>query len=195
MDLQRLVDKRIAELQSRSVEAKGDHEPEDPVASVGVIGPSSPLAEEDFRDRRVRSTDKPIIRTERFDPDNSIANFCEIVDAALVEVAGRVMEIAERITEDHSRLEKDLLDLRLETLESVESVMDMALGIRKKARKLIEDTNDSSIAAPKLIRREFAVEYEQIDATPSDDDRGRGGIGARASMHDVGVAALFKKTH
>lgn len=195
MDLQELVERRIAELQGQPVSVLEDEfaeeEPGDDGIMVDFEDPGM-----DIRDQRPvrkrRSTD----RDQHKDKGANITHFCEVVDAALVEVAGRVMEIAERITEDHARLEKQLLELRLETLENAESVMDMALNVRKKARRLIADNTRESRPSSTADRRGFAVDSEKIDAKPTAGPVERlVDSSERASMHDVGVAALFRKTH
>jgi hypothetical protein len=198
MDLQELVEKRIAELKSRSVAGiDSDPESEQLSSSGSFRNARDPERDSkvDYRDRRARRPRKSAAVVKPLDRDQSVIEFCEIVDAALVEVAGNVMEIAERVTEDHTRLEKELLDLRLETLEGAESVMDMALSIRKRAQRLLDESRDDFAAAQEFCRREFTVDCEEISSpSTSEPEYGMTGSGSRASMHDVGVAALFRKT-
>lgn len=195
MDIQELVDRRIAELQGEQVTVTDEYEYDvDNDSSRSVNQPARDEFDLDLRDerplrKRRRSTDGPY-------SGGDINRFCEVVDAALVEVAGRVMEIAERVTEDHARLEKELLDLRLETLENAESVLDMALSVRKRARRMIAENTGEKVQSVNEVRRGFTLESEglgsKIPAVPGDRQRA---ARARASMHDVGVASLFRKTH
>lgn len=130
-----------------------------------------------------------------FEPETNFKDFCEMIDAALIEIAGRVMEIAEGMTEHNARLEKELMDARLTALESAESVMDMALAVRKKARGFINDDQRLCVADERRDKKDLADECERVDAVLSAvADAAQPEAGARVSMHEVGVAALFRKT-
>ncbi|MHB8922598.1 MAG: hypothetical protein ACYC51_04285 [Thermoleophilia bacterium] len=54
------------------------------------------------------------------------------MDNDLSEIAGRVLEITERVSDDFIRLERDLLDSRLAMLQNVESVLDMTLTLKNR---------------------------------------------------------------
>ncbi|MHB1003918.1 MAG: hypothetical protein ACYC1B_08880 [Thermoleophilia bacterium] len=168
MDLQHYVQQRIDELENIQ-------ESRDPADD------SSPL---DGREER-----------RRFEPETNFKDFCEMIDAALVDIAGRVMDIAENMTEHNARLEKELMDARLEALESAESVMDMTLSIRRKARGFIAAGHPGFPAGQEPDKKDFAKKCEKVDAVLSAvADSRQPEAGARVSMHEVGVAALFRKT-
>lgn len=197
MDLQRLVEQRIAELQALTGSIKDDSPPDFHQERSGSVATLSAceedLLDKDYRDMRPRR-ERPATRQTRATTD--VKQFCVMVDAALADVVGRIMEITERVTEDHARIEKDLLDLRLETLESAESVIDMALALREKARRMAAVTGNGGQASRTPGRRGFPVDSEEIDSKVSTAIRDRHEeLRSRASMHDVGVAALFRKTH
>lgn len=168
MDLQHYVQQRIEELEGNP----------DYVDSAVDISP-------------------PERREERrsFEPDTNFKDFCEMIDAALVEIAGRVMEIAEGMTEHNARLEKELMDARLTALESAESVMDMALAVRKKARGFIDDDQLPCPSDKQRDIEDLTDTSESVDAVLSAvADAAQPEATARVSMHEVGVAALFRQT-
>lgn len=195
MDLQSYVEQRIRELESGQTPATVDRRDRrrlkrekslSAIEASGVAGCGVGNDESKAGEHRRR----------RFDPGNNLEDFCEMIDAALVEIAGRVMEIAEGVTEDNARLEKELMDSRLTALESAESVMDMALSIRKKARQIMTDNGSSVSSLPNPGKRGFTADCEKVvSAAPTTADENRPEAGERASMHAVGVAALFRKTH
>ena len=116
-----------------------------------------------------------------------LAQFAEIVDAALAGMAGRMLEMTEQLAGDCARLEKNILKARLDTLQTVESVMDIAISLRREARAKLETIGDE-------LRRQTLVmaAAEQAGLAAASDSRDDGN-GSRASMHE-GMAALFKRT-
>lgn len=194
MDLQSFIDQRIEELESSEAHG-GQQSPEErssrrdrPMAS------SSPLVD-DGGGRDLTEAPHGERVSARFDPHANVSDFCVMVDAALVEIAGRVMEIAERVTDDNARLEKELMDSRLAALENAESVMDMALGIRKKAHNMMADRRRPVSAGEEPGKRGFSAYCEVKDPARAEKPKDRNEeTGTRANMHASGVADLFRGT-
>lgn len=109
MDIQEMVDRRIAEITSRA-------EPE-----------NRTRGNESEREREPAAT-----RVSQLD---RLTEFGEIMDAALTQVAAEVLDVTERLAGDYTRLEKNILKSKLEALSAVESVLDTALFLRREARE------------------------------------------------------------
>lgn len=122
-------------------------------------------------------------------PVSDPAEFSEFIDAALAEIAGRVLEITDQLARDYTRLERDTLKSRLAVLKSVEAVLDIVLSLRRKARSLSLASRYNSMDYPHFEDLPPAAFNEGVSAVdgwqPHD---------GRASMRGSGVAALFKKT-
>lgn len=197
MDIQELVESRIEELRSRSTGAERDVYPAHGHDGIdGVTAPAEDLRpavnRESYRGERPPAIDR---RDRGFDPEGVPRDFCELVDAALAEIANRVMEITEQVTEDHTRIERELLDSRLQVLQSAEVVMDMALRLRSRALELMAGMDQRASGMAASNQRAFTSGLEKISpVTFAGAGQDRSGNGERASMHEIGVAALFKKT-
>lgn len=183
MDLQSYVEQRIRELETGGAENRQDQRwrsGDDLTLDSGSSG-RRPVAS--------RS------RAGRFAPDTSLDDFIKMVDAALVEIAARVMEIADSVSENNARWEREMMDAGLSALESAESVMDMALDIRKKAHSFQAGGTRAARGGQHLPGRGFTGNCEIVDSSePGAPGDGSAERGARASMHEVGVAALFRNT-
>ncbi len=197
MDLQELVDRRIAELRHQSeprLRANSFPERSDRAES------SSGYDREQWQQREALPSIPPQTRRgyESGAADASplstapvaeLSQFAELVDASLAGMAGRMLEMTEQLAGDYARLEKNILRARLETLQTVESIMDIALGLRREARVRID-----AIAGE--LRRQPAAAVEPAPRPPVTGDavgENPGGIGGYGSMHE-GMAALFKRT-
>lgn len=191
MDLQELVDRRITELRLQS-------EPNPPTAAFRGSAPPrlAPGEREDMPGAapaglapQRRYADREAGATAATGPaaPQELAQFAEIVDAALAGMAGRMLEMTEQLAGDCARLEKNILKARLDTLQTVESVMDIAISLRREARAKLETIGDE-------LRRQTLVmaAAEQAGLAAASDSRDDGN-GSRASMHE-GMAALFKRT-
>ncbi len=113
MDIQRMVESRIRELEERREAAP---------ASGG--GGDEPRAGE----RRL---------PERGSAD--IEDFILSADEKLAEVAVRVLELTERLSGDLGRMEQELLRSRLEVLQGAETVMDLAMMLRRRCREFLAE--------------------------------------------------------
>ncbi len=105
MDIQEMIDRRIAELESEPTVARVR-----PDAAGQAAGHSPGAARE-------------------------LKEFGRMMDAALAQVAAGVLEISERITGDYSRMERNILRSRLEALETIESVLDVTLRLRSETMR------------------------------------------------------------
>ena len=199
MDLQELVDRRIAELRYQS-------EPRlraNPFPERGNRAESSSGYDREHWERREalpsippqtrrgyesRAADASPLSTAP-DAQRELSQFAELVDASLAGMAGRMLEMTEQLAGDYARLEKNILRARLETLQTVESIMDIALSLRREARVRLD-----AIAGE--LRRQPAAAMEPALRPPAAGDtagENPGGNGGHGSMHE-GMAALFKRT-
>lgn len=111
----------------------------------------------------------------------------DLIDAAMIEVAERVLAISDRVAGDYARMEKDILDSRLAVLQSAEAVLDIAVSLRRKAKAL------TSISADTIRMRSH--EDDELSLVRAVRDLGESALqDGRASMHDHGVASLFRRT-
>jgi len=153
MDIQELVDARIREL------SREHH---------GAVAPMHSPREVNELPRAGRR--------------DALAEFGEIVEITLNEISSRVLEISEQVSGDYSRLEKELLQSRLDLLHSAELVIDMALSLKKQAGQL-------------LVSNDAPGAFNERDGYGLRSPRGhsRERIG-RASLYNDGVADLFRRT-
>lgn len=153
MDIQQLVDARIREL------SREHH---------GAVAPMH--------------SPREVSGLPRLGRRDELAEFGEIVDLTLNEISSRVLEISEQVSGDYSRLEKELLQSRLDLLHSAELVLDMALSLKKQARQLLVST-DVACASDEQedygLRASRRHSHERI---------------GRASLYNDGVADLFRRT-
>ena len=200
MDLQELVDRRIAELRYQSeprVRAGSfpEHGGRAEFSSAAdrehwerreALPPSIPP--QTRRGHESGAADTSLLSTAP-DAQQELSQFAEMVDASLAGMAGRMLEMTEQLAGDYARLEKNILRARLETLQTVESIMDIALSLRREARVRLD-----AIAGE--LRRQPAAAMEPALRPPAAGDtagENPGGNGGHGSMHE-GMAALFKRT-
>ncbi len=117
-------------------------------------------------------------------PGIDLTKLEELVDASLVEVAERILSITERIADDYARIEKDILNSRLVVLQSAEEVLDIAISLRRKTKNIISSSDSVSTERPLRIYSGSSV-IAGHDGEIQD---------RRVSMHELGVASLFRKT-
>lgn len=133
-------------------------------------------------------------RIEEMKSKDSFKNGCsgynEDIDRALTEIAGMMLEITDRLTRDYARLEKDLLDSRLEVLKSIESVLDTALSVKRSGRKasLAGSEAQGFDAGGESVPPGFNNVLADNVIKGLYPDKGR------ASMVSSGVSALFQRT-
>ncbi len=125
-----------------------------------------------------------------------LSRFGEEIDIAMTQIANQVLEITERLAADYARFEKEMLESRLAVLKTAESVLDVALSLRQESRKMMLAASRHSQPA-----RQFTLpvesgrrEEEIADPLTEIDAAEHAMINERASMHDRGVAALFRRT-
>lgn len=118
---------------------------------------------------------------------DDLSDLGNAIDAAMMEVAERVLAISDRVAGDFARMEKDILDSRLSVLQSAEAVLDIAVSLSRKAKALTSAYVNTARQRPieddelRLVRAVRDLE----DSCLQD---------GRASMHDHGVASLFRRT-
>ncbi len=149
MDIQEMVDRRIAELESEPVAATR-------VRPAGEKGSFSPAAAQELKE------------------------FGRTMDAALSRVAAGVLEISEKISWEHSRMERSILKSRLEALEAIESVLDITLRLRSETARRLSAFNNKLDDGPG--GQALSLAEPQV-----------AGSNHRSSMRD-GMTALFKRT-
>lgn len=110
-----------------------------------------------------------------------------VIDSAMTEVAERVLAISDRLAGDYERMEKEFLDSRLAVLQSAEAVLDIAVSLRRKAKAL------TSVSENGIRRRPNGGDDLHL-VTAVRDLEERCLQDGRASMHDNGVASLFRRT-
>jgi|SRR5665811_53365 len=111
----------------------------------------------------------------------------DAIDTTMMEVAERVLAISDRLAGDYARMEKEFLDSRLAVLQSAEAVLDIAVSLRRKAKALTSITDNGT------LQRSLADDDLHLVGTVRDLDE-RCLYDGRASMHDNGVASLFRRT-
>jgi len=124
------------------------------------------------------------VRADRTTED--LSDLGAVIDEAMMEVAERVLAISDRVAGDFARMEKDILDSRLAVLQSAEAVLDIAVSLRRKAKALTSAS--ASAARHRSLRDE---ELHLVETVRDLEDSLQDG---RASMHDHGVASLFRRT-
>lgn len=158
MDIQEMVNTRIAELRNQS------------------LATNPPISQAPVSDR------------SGHDHIEELAGLSERMDNVLSEIAGRVLEITEQVSDDFARLEKDLLDSRLAMLQHIESVLDMTLALKKQAAKVIGD----AVAGAGQVGPGMNMLFERRRLHGVEQEASY--IAGRASMINNGVADLFRKT-
>ena len=182
MDIQEMVDLRIAEIQARTNRTSATHDPE---FSNGCDS-NFCLTNDIFRGAGSRGNS----RRYQSDFQNHFDEHCKPVesiaslDQALASVAVKMLEITDMVAGDYGRLENDILKSKLAVLQSAESILDIAVVLRKKALDLGADL------AQKEPGNRKVKPLQQDDCA----DNVLHTVGGRASMHRHGVAALFKRT-
>lgn len=165
MDIQAMVDARIESLRKQQARAASGH---------GRAG--------DYHD---------LDTSEQIDSEQAGLNeLGELTERILMEIAGRVLEITEQVSGDYARLERDILNSRLEILQSAETVLDVALSLRRQAKSIIEGHTHGARHFP---RENFAP--VPVSGHWTGMDRNPSRLEGRASMIENGVADLFRKTH
>jgi len=186
MDIQKMVDDRIEELRTQMIRISSTLETgEEPNLSSAKHFP-------DHRGRDAASTGWDLSQItsrqeSQFEP-GGLKELEELMDSSLVEVAERILAITGQVAGDYARMEKDILDSRLAVLQGAEAVLDIAISLRRKARSL-------SISSSKV--RQISSRNNDRHQPFRDADAAGGSRCAqdgRASMHEQGVASLFKKT-
>ncbi|MCL4473493.1 MAG: hypothetical protein M1539_05290 [Actinobacteria bacterium] len=169
MDIQKMVDERLEELRTQTIRISrpfsNGGEPQIREFSAGEMPPDSfTRSREEF------------LKLE------------DLMDSSLTEVAERVLEITDRVAGDYARMEKDILDSRLALLQSAEAVLDIAISLRRKARSMIKAGGNTQTAIRNHVRPTYDDEYrESYDLHEGLND-------GRVSMHEQGVASLFRRT-
>ena len=188
MDIQEMVDRRIAELSSQSEAtrpwdgaAAASHEfyrrsgnGGEPAFETGDRGADNPLPAPVMAAPPMQST------------ADRLSEFGTIMDAALTKVAAQILEVTEQLAGDYARLEKNILKSKLEALGAVESVLDTAIFLRREARERLSQI-EVSMRRPQMAPSQPTAPGQDTVAEPLSSDSGR------ASMHE-GVAALFRRT-
>ena len=125
-----------------------------------------------------------VVRDDRAADD--LSDLGAEIDEAMMEVAERVLAISDRVAGDFARMEKDILDSRLAVLQSAEAVLDIAVSLKRKAKALTSAS--ASVARQRSLKDE---ELHLVETVRDLEDSLQDG---RASMHDHGVASLFRRT-
>jgi len=170
MDIQKMVDDRLEELLARQYRVTPVTPVEDDLASAHRRAPAMPARDEfAVTPRRART------RRQRSD----------VMELTLAEIAERILAVTDQLAGDYARMEKDILDSRLTVLQSAEAVLDIAISLRRKAQAIINEETAGRIER----RRHVADGLEDFD--DAEDYETQEG---RVSMHDLGVASLFRRT-
>lgn len=178
MNIQEIVDRRIEELRAQALAEMDGIVANDP--------PDVHAGQSAVRQPPGHSAAAPAAPPPPLGDDAG-----EFVDRALSRLATRILDISEQLADDYATLEKEMLKARLAALQSVETVLDIVLSIRREARDLSGREADMRLRERMMeLHRPGAAGYSttSITSDPEDYDAGR------ASMHDNGVAALFQRT-
>lgn len=169
MDIQKMVDERLEELRTQTIRISR------PFINDGEL---------QFRGFSTGDMPQDSFTQSR----NELLKLGDLMDSSLTEVAERVLEITDRVAGDYARMEKDILDSRLALLQSAEAVLDIAITLRRKARSMIRAGNNTHTSIRDHVRPMYDEEYrESYDLHEGLND-------GRVSMHDQGVASLFRRT-
>lgn len=182
MNIQEMVDERVEKLRALQTEVSP--------AGIAEAGENRPFDNISSDRRRLNLTteEQGIPNLGKYlSPTIEELEFGELIDAALTEVAERVLMISDQVAGDSACIEKDILNSRLSVLQSAEKVLDIAISLRRKA---------SSLHRACQKEMEFSAQYEdelqlleigQMDEGSFSND-------GRASMYEHGVASLFRRT-
>lgn len=182
MNIQEMVDRRIEELRAQAL-ADVDR------AVTGEMA-GSPL-EDSAACHPGGNGDGAPAAAPSMPPASPGDDAGDFVDRALSRLATRILDISEQLADDYASLEKEMLKARLAALQSVETVLDIVLSIRREARDLSGREADMRLREKMMeLRRPGAAGFSTTSITTDFADL----EGGRASMHDNGVAALFQRT-
>jgi len=170
MDIQKMVDDRLEELLARQPRA-----------------PRIFSAEDDFDVKPRHTRVIPVQDDFAAAPRNTRARKRrrDVMDLTLAEIAERILAVTEQLAGDYTRMEKDILDSRLTVLQSAEAVLDIAISLKRKAQILIDGE-----MIERTERRRYIADVAEVPEGVEDIDMQDG----RVSMHDLGVASLFRRT-
>jgi len=183
MDIQELVDLRIAKIQSRATGSSADDYLVD-------FDDSKSLRSSKVRNviKNNKFTRKPNLLQEKsqggIPEPGSMNEVMATIDHSLARIAEKMLDVTDLVAGDYSRLENDLLKSRLAVLLGAESVLDMALTLREKALTINSEfmqKNQGRADDDGILNESHKYVYLRPDK-------------GRASMHSNGVAALFRKT-
>lgn len=183
MNIQEMVDRRIEELRAQAL-ADVDR------AMSGEV--SAMLPEEPAAIRAGGNGDGAAVSAAPMAAKTAGGDEAgDFVDKALSRLATRILDISEQLADDYASLEKEMLKARLAALQSVETVLDIVLSIRREARDLAGREADMRLREKMMeLRRPGAAGFSTTSITTETTDLDAG----RASMHENGVAALFQRT-
>lgn len=182
MNIQEMVDERVEKLRALQTEVSP--------AGIAEAGEDRPFDNISSDRRRLDLTteEQGIPNLGKYlSPTIEELEFGELIDAALTEVAERVLMISDQVAGDSACIEKDILNSRLSVLQSAEKVLDIAISLRRKA---------SSRHRACQKEMEFSAQYEdELQLLEIGQmDKGSFSNDGRASMHERGVASLFRRT-
>ncbi|GBE57744.1 hypothetical protein BMS3Abin01_00665 [bacterium BMS3Abin01] len=189
MDIQELVENRIAELKARtappsSAEAEPDMKPPPgrrrTDAGAGERRPAEP-------DRPPEPSGEAVMREPAVVPSEIRVDVGDSIDEKLAEVSLRIMEITEKVSIDCNRMEQNLLRSRLEVLQSAEAVLDIAMSLRRQ----VAGMKRYDLQEPVLSGGSGS---SGMDTGLSREHDIPGAGDGRASMKEYGVANLFRRT-
>lgn len=179
MDIQKMVDERVEKLRAQMMKTTSSITDEADFHSSSetlFVGPPPNNDISAWNDVPLAS---PTPRS-RID----LTELGDLVDASLVEVAERILSITERIADDYARIEKDILNSRLVVLQSAEEVLDIAISLRRKTKNIISSSDRVNVERPLRV-----YSGSPVIAGHDGEIQDR-----RVSMHELGVASLFRKT-
>ncbi|MHB9053233.1 MAG: hypothetical protein ACYC5F_04500 [Thermoleophilia bacterium] len=169
MDIQKMVDERLEELRTQTIR---------------ISRPFGNDEEPDLREFSENRTPPDPLAQSR----EELSKLGDLMDSSLAEVAERVLDITDRVAGDYARMEKDILDSRLALLQSAEAVLDIAITLRRKARSMISASSEGQVGLRSHVRPEYDEDYRYRYSLHEGLNEGR------VSMHDQGVASLFRRT-
>ncbi|MDO8736207.1 MAG: hypothetical protein Q7K29_03890 [Thermoleophilia bacterium] len=118
---------------------------------------------------------------------DDLSDLGNVIDAAMMEIAERVLSISDRVAGEYARMEKDILDSRLAVLQSAEAVLDIAVSLRRQVKTLTTASINTG--------RQKTLKDDELHLVRAVRDLQDSFLqDGRASMHDHGVASLFKRT-
>lgn len=182
MNIQEMVDERVEKLRALQTEVSP--------AGIAEAGEGRPFDNISSDRRRLDLTteEQGIPNLGKYlSPTIEELEFGELIDAALTEVAERVLMISDQVAGDSACIEKDILNSRLSVLQSAEKVLDIAISLRRKASSLHRACQKEMKFSAQYEDELQLLEIGQMDKGSFSND-------GRASMHERGVASLFRRT-